>query len=302
MQLSIFTPFILAQSLMPRHPLLRANVKHNIPVPPKPESIEVTELPLPPVIPIDTIGACTVDINLRRTGCISTETGLFGGNFLPDGNHVVAAVTSSGAPSAPDPTSIYTGDHLILVKIDGTSFPNGDAWKCVTCGMPATNSMGHTEKMRGYPQAFYDGSRVLVGTNIVSCGSFQLTSVDCVPEQTFIYPIRWQNTNNTSGPGGSIRELRIHPDNIHIGFSSFGLADGTLSQSCYLARLKFNPSPTVGEPLVPRYDLSHVNLLFDSTRAQPPTIENGEVKFHPDAITIGELRGFSGTGKEVTYI
>jgi hypothetical protein len=194
MHLSIFAPIMLVQSYVSHRPSLRLNADQIVPPPPKPESIEVSELPLPPVIPNDTGAACTVDINPRGTGCIGKETGLFGGNFLPDGNHVVAAVTFAGAPAAPDPASVYFGDNLIIVKADGTTFPNGDAWKCITCGTPISNSLGRdfNTDMRAYPQAFYDGSRVLVGTNIVSCGNFQLASVDCVPERTFIYPIRWQ--------------------------------------------------------------------------------------------------------------
>jgi hypothetical protein len=302
MHLPIFAPIMLAQSYISHHPSLEPNRDQSVPPPPKPEPIEVSELPLPPVIPNDVRGTCTSAVNPRGTGCIGQETGLFGGNFLPDGNHVVAAVTFAGAPAAPDPASIYSDDNLIIVKIDGTLFPNGDSWKCITCGIPGSNSLGHTSDMRAYPQAFYDGSRILVGTNIVSCGNFQLASADCVPERTFIYPIRWQNSNDASGTGGSMRELRIHPDNIHIGFSSFSDAAGTLSQNCYLARLNFNPLPTIGEPRVPRYDLSHVNILFDPTRAQALSMGHGEMRIHPDALTIGELRGFSGSGREVTYI
>jgi hypothetical protein len=302
MRLPFFDYTLWVQALIPPYSVFGDNANQNIPFPPRLEPINVVELSLPPVVSSNNPGACTLDINPRRTGCIAKETGLFGGNFLPDGKHVVAAVTFSGAPAAPDPASIFTGDQLILVKADGTTFPNGDPWKCVTCGVPTKNSLGRTDDMRGYPQAFHDGSRVLVGTNIISCGKFQLASEDCLPEQTFIYSIRWQNSNNNSGPGGSIRELRIHPDGVHLGFNSFGVVGGKLSQSCYLARLDFNPLPAEGEPLAPRYDLINSNLLVDPTRAQPLTAQDGELQFHTDAITVGELRGFSGTGKEVTYI
>ena len=40
--------------------------------------------------------------------------------------------------AAPDPASIYTGVQLILLKISG-AFPNGDQWKCITCGVPAVS-------------------------------------------------------------------------------------------------------------------------------------------------------------------
>ena len=59
------------------------------------------------------------------------------------------------APAAPDPASIYSGRQLILVKTDGTTFPNGDAWKCVTCGVPAANRVGANLNF-DYPEAFRD--------------------------------------------------------------------------------------------------------------------------------------------------
>jgi hypothetical protein len=38
------------------------------------------------------------------------------GNFLPDGNHVVAILNFTGAPASPDPGRIYTGLQVILVR------------------------------------------------------------------------------------------------------------------------------------------------------------------------------------------
>ncbi|KAI0537389.1 saponin hydrolase precursor [Xylaria digitata] len=271
-----------------------------VPDPPAPEPIEVVELPLPPV----TTGSCTPDINPKGTGCISQ--GMYGdgfqsGSFLPDGRHIVAYVTFTGAPETPDPASIYNGSQIILIKTDNTSFPNGDPWKCVTCGVPAENSLGKSDTW-DYPHAFQDGQRLLVGANIVDCGEFLLTDSDCTPERTFIYPIRWNVTPDGSGAGGAIRELRLHPDNVHLGFNSFVLVDGTVGQFSYFSRLQFNSAPTTGEPLVPRYDLVNVTMLYSPNNTPPLTIDGDQITLNPLTNQVGELRGFSGRGGEVTYI
>ncbi|KAI1359212.1 hypothetical protein F5Y08DRAFT_86352 [Xylaria arbuscula] len=271
-----------------------------VPDPPAPESVTVVELPLPPV----TTGLCTADINPRGTGCISQGKygeGFQSGSFLPDNRHIVAYVTFTGAPEAPDPASIYNGSQIILIKTDDTLFPNGDAWKCVTCGIPAENAQGVSDTW-DYPQTFHDGKRLLVGTNIIDCGDFLLTDSECTPERTFIYPIRWNVTPDGSGAGGAIRELRLHPDDVHLGFSSFSVENGAISQFGYFSRLQFNPSPDAGEPLVPRYDLANVTILYSPNNTAPWTINGDQLVINPLSNIVGELRGFSGRGGEVTYI
>ena len=276
-----------------------------VPAPPDPEPIEVVELPLPPVAPSDEPGACTPQVNPNRTGCISRNTQLQAGGFLPDGRHVLALVGFVGAPAAPDPASSYTGDQLIAVKTDGSTFPDGDAWKCLTCGVPAENAVGRTEGL-DYPQAFRDGRRVLAGTNIIECGEHQLVDEACTPDQVHIYPLHWTVTADGSGESGRMRELRLHPDNVHIGFSSFTVTGGKLGQFSYFGRLQFNPSPTSGIPATARYDVVNVTRLFDpSPQAQPIVVDPdnpGELRVNYQAPSVGELRGFSGDGREVTYI
>lgn len=268
--------------------------------PPQPEPIVVTELPLPPVADAAP-GSCTPEINPNRTGCLDRTSKLQSGNFLPDGNHVVASANFTGAPESPDPANIYNGVQLILVKADGTTFPNGDAWKCITCGVPKDNKVGSTE-LSPYAQAFKDGKRVMVGTNVVSCGSALLASPECTPDKVHIYPIRWDNKADGSGSGGTIRELRIHPDNVHLGFNSFGVASGKIDEYAYFGRLRFNPSPSTGTPLTARYDVVNVTVLFNANATQSVSTKGDELFINPDAITVGELRGFTGSGKEVTYI
>lgn len=251
--------------------------------PPSPEPITVTELPLPPVTPNDKNGSCTPELNPRRTGCILKSSQVQSGNFLPDNNHVTVSVTFAGAPG-----SIYNGTQLILVKADNTTFPNGDPWKCITCGVPEKNKVGSTE-LGSYAQAFVDGKRVMIGSNIVDCGSANLASKECTPDKVHAYPVRFS--------GGDIRELRLHPDNVHLGFNSFAFNTGQLSQFGYFGRLKFNDSAKA-----PGYDVVKATRLFDPKSPQSISAEGSHLVFNESAIAVGELRGFSGRGKEVTYV
>ena len=268
-----------------------------VPDPPKPEPIEVVELPLPPVSPSNDEGACTSDVNPNGTGCIrkDMESQEFqAGDFTPDGNHVVVNVEFTGAPAG----GIYDGEQLILIKADGTTFSNGDAWKCLSCGVPEENAMS-LDPQRDYPHALRSGDKVLWGHNILDCDGVELASDDCTPNRTHIYPIHWPNKADGSGIGGAPRELRMHPDDVHMGWSSF-TGDG--GQNCFFGRLEFNSEPTTGEPLAPRYDLVDVNLLRDPNGKDPITNNGTELQINDDSMTVGELRGFSGSGDEIIYI
>ncbi|KAI4863974.1 hypothetical protein F4820DRAFT_425336 [Hypoxylon rubiginosum] len=222
--------------------IVTVQAKADVPPPPEPEPIEIIELPLPPVVSAIE-GSCTSEVDPLGTGCILQRGGLVqAGSFLPDGKHVIARVNYTGAAATPDPASIYAGDQIILIKADGASFPNGSPFKCITCGVPQGNAQGNAEAL-DYPQAFRDGRRILAGTNIIDCGEFDLVSDECSPASTFIYPIRWNTTVDGSGEGGSLRELRLHPDNLHIGFNSFAYTAGKLNQYAYTGQLTFNSAP-----------------------------------------------------------
>ncbi|KAJ4191274.1 hypothetical protein NW759_016678 [Fusarium solani] len=283
------------------------------PSPPEPEPIDVVELPLPPVSADNAPGACNTDINPRGTGCIAQIGGgsdpetvgiMASGDFLPDNKHVITMVTFTGAPAAPDPASIYDGQQIILVKTDGKTFPNGDPWKCITCGIPTEHRVGMTD-MLDYPQSFDDGKRVLVGDNVIDCGRHLLASEECDSSNTFVYPIRWETTPERSSedtPGGPLRELRIHPDNVHLGFSSFNTEGGQLGQYAYFGRLVFNQNPTTGLPRAPRYDLHNVTRLFNPDGVAPVSVEGNELFLNPQAISVGELRGSTGRGHQAVYV
>jgi hypothetical protein len=125
-----------------------------------------------------------------------------------------------------------------------------------------------------------------------------LTADDCTPEETHIYPIYWAVIQNGTEANGAPRELRLHPDDTHLGWSSFT----TGGQNTFFGRLEFNANPKTGNVLAPRYELVDVNLLYDPARSQRLVSDGNELKFLDDAIVVGELRGFSGTGDEILYI
>jgi hypothetical protein len=269
---------------------------------PRPEPIEIASIPLPPVVGSIEPGACSYAVNSHGTGCIGQSTGLQAGTFFPDGNHILVTLKFAGAPPALDPRSVYSGQHLVILKANATSFPNGDTWKCLTCGVPD----GHTGNLTGtdyaYPQVFPDGRRILAGSFILDCGQTSLISEECGPDQVFIYPIRLENKADGSGPGASVRELRVHPDGLHIGFNVFSFLGDRLGQTAYIGRLCFNASPSTGLPSGPRYDLADVNQLYDPNALQALSTDGDKLIINRDAVTIGELRGFSGTGQEVLYL
>ncbi|KAH7142667.1 hypothetical protein B0J13DRAFT_444652 [Dactylonectria estremocensis] len=283
--------FLLAAggTLFPAH----IHAQEKVPAPPRPEPIKLKTLPLPPALAEDSPpGACNSKVNPRGTGCTGRTTYFGSGGFLPDGKHVLVQVTFIGSAE----TSIYNGTQLIAVKTDGKKFPNGDPWKCLTCGVDRPN------ELLDYPQTFQDGKRALAGTNIIDCGKYDLVSPKCTLENTIIYAIYWNTRLDDSGAGGAIRELRLHPDNVHLGFNSFTNINGKLGQYAYFSRLTFNPSPKSGQPLHPRYDLANVTRLFDPADTQPVEVKGDELVLAPSARSIGELRGFSGDGKDVTYV
>ena len=138
------------------------------------------------------------------------------------------------------------------------------------------------------------------------CSPQLLASDDSTPDTTRIFPIRWNVTVDGTGPGGSMRELRLSPDGVTLGWSSYSFNSAGIGQFSYVGRLVFNPAPSTGEPLVPRYDLTDVFRLFSPAPADQPFRVDpdhpGEVLFNPLTHGMGELRGFTSDGKEVIGI
>lgn len=290
------------------------------PTPPKPERVEVSTLPLPPTAPSEAAGACSKAVNPRGTGCMTAaDDGIVEGPaYMGDGRHVLLTVQFAGAPASPDKTAIYDGPQVIAIKTDGTVFSNGDAWKCITCGVPAdarrdanpasTNEHGRRVPSGAawlsldHPQAFPGDRKIIAGTNVVDCGQYKLTDDRCVPARIRIYPIRWNATADGSGPGGSMRELRINPDGVHLMWSHMNATGADIDQHGLVGRLKFNPAPRTGLPLAPRYELEDVWFLTNSTSPDfAPFREDpkhpGRLIHNPPKGAIGEARGWTRDGR-----
>ena len=171
----------------------------------------------------------------------------------------VTCCCRSGSPERPPrpiPASVYSGDQVIAIKTDGTTFKNGDAWKCITCGV--TDSFhanrqrpapGNDSVLVDHPQPMHDGTKALIGTNILDCGAHQIVSQGCTLQETKIYPIA------PHLQGAILRELRLHPDDVHIGFNQPILSGSTfVDQFGVFARLEFDPAAK-------RYELRNVSFL-----------------------------------------
>jgi hypothetical protein len=268
-----------------------------------PEAVTVSRLPLPPTAPSSAVGSCTAAINPNGTGCIDAGRSIDGArSFAPDGNHVYVSMRYSGAPET-GPSSVYTGPQLIMVKTDGTTFANGDAWKCVTCGVPAENQQLDTLNTlvtaddNTYPEAFSDGKRVKMGRRILDCSPYQITDPACTPEATHIYPIKSPFPTHRI-----MREIRLHPDNVHLGWNQLFLTPDVTAATQYAAfgRLEFNPAPADGAP--PRYELNNVSWLLSPELGKSGRFFSvgapGELVFEPPTGVIGEFRGFTPDGQK----
>ena len=260
------------------------------------EPIAVSELPLPPTAPSTAAGSCR-----NKTGCIDpSDAGIAEGpGYMSDGHHVLLPITFAGAPAAPDPASIYSGDQVIAIKTDGTTFKNGNAWKCITCGVadsfhanrqpPAP--FGNGAILVDHPQAMHDGNRALIGTNILDCGTHQIVGDDCTPQETKIYPIAPYHQR------AIIRELRLHPDDVHLGFSEPILSGSTfVDEFGVFARLEFNAPAS-------RYELRNVSFLISPDPQKSGQCINvdpekpDQLRFEAPAGVIGEFRGFTSDGR-----
>ncbi|UNB54756.1 hypothetical protein [Mycolicibacterium sp. YH-1] len=266
---------------------------------PAAETVSISRLPLPPTSPNLDTGSCG-----NSTGCLDPGTaGLAEGpGYMKDGAHVLVPVRFAGGPDAPDPAHVYSGDQVIVIKTGGTSFPNGDAWKCITCGVPDTfnaNKNVHAPQTArsftvDHPQAFRDGKRVLLGTNVLDCGPHRIVDEECTAETAKIYPITPYRT------GATMRELRLHPDDAHLGFSEPVMAgDVYVDQFAVFSRLRF-------EATANRYVLEDIRYLVDtdprtqmlSVDPQNPT----ELRLDEPTAMIGEFRGFTDDGNSALGI
>ena len=255
----------------------------------------VSELPVPPTAPSQATGSCTAAINPNDTGCI-TDVGSPG--FYWDPHYVFAGVDYAGAPAAPDPGSIYSGNQMLLIKTDGTTFPNGDAWKCVTCGIPAANiGAGYTPLSYPPAHALPGDTKALVGNGILDCGGLKLDDPACTPADEHIYTIELdgQPLGNTIG-GLQTREWRLNPDGVHLGWNGLIENAGVYNELAFFGRLAWDAATSA-------YDLTNVTMLFNpSSQYLPYTIGSGnQLTWNPRGF-IGEFRGFSADGQSALGI
>ncbi|WP_280508417.1 hypothetical protein [Nocardia flavorosea] len=258
------------------------------------QEVTLAQLPAPPTAPSTEAGACTTEVNPRGTGCVDPGWGGLGsiGTYWPDSDHMLVGVNFTGAP-ATGPGAAYTGPQVLLVKTDGTTFTNGDGYKCLTCGHPAPtppagphsdfgNSVALTYPING----FRDGSRALAGTNIIDCGEYRFADDQCTPDRLQIFPLEW---DAGIGRAGILREPRLNPDDKHIGFSYMVAHDDRYEQIPFMGELVFDAA---GE----RYTVENVRALHNpDPRYQPYVIDGNELRFNPAGM-IGEFRGWTHDG------
>ena len=205
------------------------------------------------------------------------------------------------SPTPGAAASIFSGNQIIAVKVNGGTFSNGTPWKCLTCGIPAANRPGLSDNAGGaggYPQAFRDGHRLMQGNSIYECDE-PLVSDACTPANTHRYAITWV--------GGAIRENKIVADDVHLGFSHVNVTGvSRLQQFGYMGRLVFKAAPPTGNP---RYELENVTRLhphdqfeFAAAPVWPDPNNPGELLVNSFSNSLGELKDWSKDGKWVAAI
>ncbi|MFJ9180556.1 hypothetical protein [Streptomyces sp. NPDC102360] len=251
--------------------------------------VNVKELPVPPAVPED--GACT-----HPTGCVSAEwSGIGTPGPARDPRYVFLGITYAGAPDS-GPASKYSGNQVLVVRTDGTTFPNGEAYKCLTCGVSYGSDIDTSQLV--YPPAneLPDRKRVLVGNGILECGpegaEYAVTDPRCTPANTRIKPIYWndkplfQRDENGVNNG---REWRLSPDGQHLLFNVVDFR--VLSIVPYVGRIAYDHEKG-------RYHLTKVSALTNpSTAFAPMVVEGGNRLRFNHAGMVGEPRGWSADGR-----
>ncbi|MFF7656246.1 hypothetical protein ACFZCY_41575 [Streptomyces sp. NPDC007983] len=251
--------------------------------------VDIKELPVPPTVPPD--GVCA-----HPTGCVSADWGGIGTpGPAKDPKYVFLGITYAGAPET-GPASIYSGPQVLVLRTDGTTFPNGEAWKCLTCGVSFGSDIETSQFV--YPPAneLPDRKRVLVGNGILECGTdgadYAVTDPRCTPARTRITPIYWNDKPLfTPGEDGinNGREWRLSPDGEHMVWNIVDFK--ALTVVPYVGRLAYDQQNR-------RYHLTNVSILGNLSPAhQPLIVEDGnQLRLH-HAGMVGEPRGFTSDGR-----
>jgi hypothetical protein len=254
---------------------------------------KISELPVPPTVPAN--GACT-----SPAGCVSGAWGALGSpGFYWDASYVLLGVTYAGAPAA-GPASIYSGPQVVLEKTDGTTFPGGEAWKCLTCGVTLPAGVLQSDFTYPPPRALPGDKQVLVGNAILDCTGpigelLTLSDRRCTSGDTHLYPIYLKGTplgaRSAAAPFGNGREWRLSPDGVHLAWDSLELSGASVSEDEFEGTLALDPA---GQ----RYNLTEMYYL---PQAPDWAVKGSQLVFKPQAM-IGELRGWSSDGKSVLGI
>lgn len=258
------------------------------------EAVTLRALALPPAAPSGAPGSCA-----HPSGCLdASDHGIAEGpSYTWDARHVLLPVRFAGAPAAPAPGHQYSGDQLIIVKSDGTTFASGDGWKCLTCGV-ADDFGANRQSVPGgtrdilvdHPQVFRDGRRVLMGTNIFDCGPFSVTDERCSAAVARVYPVAAHR------PGSMMRELRLHPDDAHLGFSEPVIQNGVfIDQFAVIGELKFDDAANRYEVRGTRYLLGSESRPYAGV-FEVDAADRSRLLFGEPSAMIGEFRGFSSDG------
>lgn len=85
-------------------------------------------------------------------------TSLQSGSFIIDGDYVLFIDECVGSLTE----SIHCGLQIMVVKTNGTLFPNDDARKYLNWNVPSGNALGISADL-SYPQASKEGIRLLAG-------------------------------------------------------------------------------------------------------------------------------------------
>ncbi|MCX5085682.1 hypothetical protein [Streptomyces sp. NBC_00401] len=251
--------------------------------------VTISELPVPPTVPED--GVCT-----HPTGCVSADwSGIGTPGPARDPKYVFLGITYAGAPDS-GPASVYSGNQILVVRTDSRTFPNGDAWKCITCGVSYGSDIDTSQLV--YPPAneLPDRKRVLVSNGILECGAdgakYAVTDPRCTPANTRITPIYWNDKplfqKDAQGVNNG-REWRLSPDGEHLLFNVVDFR--VLSIAPYVGRIAYDQEKG-------RYHLTNVSVLRNPSSAfQPMVVEDGNRLRFNHAGMVGEPRGWTADGR-----
>ncbi|MGD6741752.1 hypothetical protein ACOKM3_07925 [Streptomyces sp. BH106] len=251
--------------------------------------VDIKELPVPPTVPQN--GVCT-----HPTGCVSADwSGIGTPGPARDPKYVFLGITYAGAPDS-GPASVFRGNQVLVVRTDGSTFPNGEAWKCVTCGVSYGTDIDTSQLV--YPPAneLPDRKRVLVSNGILECGAdgvkYAVTDPRCTPARTKITPIYWNDKplfqRDEQGVNNG-REWRLSPDGQHLLFNVVDFR--VLSIVPYVGRIAYDQGKG-------RYHLTNVSTLQNPARAfQPMVVEDGNRLRFNHAGMVGEPRGWTADGR-----